>query len=365
MSHELRTPLNAVIGFGQLLELDDLDARQREAVEQILKAGRHLLELINEVLDISRIESGTLSLSLEPVHLGSVLADALSLIRPLADEAEVQLSSDPSEVADLHVVADKQRLKQVLINLLSNAVKYNRRGGEVRVRCSEVAEGRVELSVADTGRGMSPEQLERLFHPFDRLGAESSDVEGTGLGLSLSIGFMKAMGGTIKADSEPGAGTTMRVELEAAEGPQVDTAAGNGAPAAADGSPPLRRTIVYIEDNLSNLKLVERALERLPGVRLIPAMQGKLGIELARQHHPDLILLDLHLPDLHGREVLEQLKRDAATAAIPVVIISADATAAQVERLRADGAADYLTKPIDVESLLRMVTSDLSPSPPR
>jgi PAS domain S-box-containing protein len=359
MSHELRTPLNAVIGFGQLLELDDLDPRQREGVEQILKAGRHLLELINEVLDISRIESGTLSISLEPVHLGSVLAEALSLIRPLADDAEVRLSADSSESKDLHVLADQQRLKQVLINLLSNAVKYNRRGGEVRVRCTESAEGRVEIAVADTGRGMTPEQLERLFDPFERLGAERTDVEGTGLGLSLSMGLMEAMGGTIKAESQPEAGTTMRVELEAAEAPENQVAAPIDAPAAPDGRPRERGTIIYIEDNLSNLKLVEQALYRLPEVRLIPAMQGKLGIDLARQHRPDLILLDLHLPDLHGREVLDQLKRDPATAAIPVVVISADATHAQIERLRTAGAADYLTKPIDVETLLNTVRGGL------
>jgi len=175
MSHELRTPLNAVIGFGQLLALDAMDPRQGEAVEQILNAGRHLLELINEVLDISRIESGTMSMSLAPVDLGSVIAEALSLIRPLADEAQVRLTTCPSEHADLHVLADQQRLKQVLINLLSNAVKYNRRGGGVSVHCTELAEGRIEVAVADTGYGMSAEQLERLFEPFDRLGAEGTD----------------------------------------------------------------------------------------------------------------------------------------------------------------------------------------------
>ena len=354
MSHELRTPLNAVIGFGQLLERDDLDPRQRESVDQILKAGRHLLKLINEVLDISRIESGTMSMSLEPVHMGSVLAEALSLIRPLADEAEVHLSADPSEFADLHVLADQQRLKQVFINLLSNAVKYNRRGGKVHVCCNELHEGRVEIAVTDTGQGMSAEQLERLFEPFDRLGAERTNVEGTGLGLSLSLGLVEAMGGAIKAGSEPGVGSTVRVELNSAEGPDY-----KGTPTAApvNGSSDERHTILYIEDNLSNLKLIERALDHLPEVRLIPAMQGKLGIDLARQHRPDLILLDLHLPDLHGREVLEQLKRDPATAAIPVVVLSADATPSQLERLRADGAAAYLTKPIDVEQLLDVVPS--------
>ena len=356
MSHELRTPLNAVIGFGQLLELDDMDPRQDEAVEQILKAGRHLLDLINEVLDISRIESGTMTLSLEPVHLGSVLADALSLIRPLADAAQVRLIAHPSQCADLHVHADQQRLKQVLINLLSNAVKYNRHGGEVSVQCNQLAGGRIEVAVADTGHGMSAEQLERLFEPFDRLGAEGTNVEGTGLGLSLSKGLIEAMAGAISADSEPGTGSTIRIQMAGAEKPGAAATAPTSAPAAANGTPRDAQTlVVYIEDNLSNLKLVEQVLDHLPHVRLIPAMQGKLGIDLIRQHHPDLILLDLHLPDLHGRDVLEQLKRDPATAAIPVVVLSADATPAQFERLLAAGATGYLTKPIDVESLLTTV----------
>jgi PAS domain S-box-containing protein len=356
MSHELRTPLNAVIGFGQLLELDDMDARQGESVEQILKAGRHLLDLINEVLDISRIESGTMTMSLEPVHLGSVLAEALSLIRPLADAAQVRLIAHPSECADLHVHADQQRLKQVLINLLSNAVKYNRRGGEVSVRCAQLAERRIEVAVADTGHGMSAEQLERLFEPFDRLGAERTHVEGTGLGLSLSKGLIEAMAGAITAESQPATGTTIRIQLDGADEPAEAATARTNAPLSANGTPrEAPTTVVYIEDNLSNLKLVEQVLEHLPHVRLIPAMQGKLGIELIRQHHPDLILLDLHLPDLHGREVLEQLKRDAATAAMPVVVLSADATPAQLERLLAAGAAGYLTKPIDVEALLNTV----------
>jgi PAS domain S-box-containing protein len=369
MSHELRTPLNAVIGFGQLLELDDLDTSQGESVEQILKAGRHLLQLINEVLDISRIESGTMSMSLEPVHLGSVLAEALSLIRPLADEAAVRLAADPTELAGLHVLADYQRLKQVLINLLSNAVKYNRHDGEISVRCDELPAGRVELAIADTGRGIPADDLERLFDPFDRLGAERTDIEGTGLGLALSLQLIKAMGGTIKAESKPEMGTTMRVELDGAEGAEgaegapEDEAWTQLAVTAANGSP--QGTIIYIEDNLSNLKLVERLIDRLPEVRLIPAMQGRLGVDLARLHHPDLILLDLHLPDLHGREVLQQLKRDPDTAAIPVVLLSADATARQVERLQADGAAEYLTKPIDIDVLLKTITRTLPARSPK
>jgi PAS domain S-box-containing protein len=355
MSHELRTPLNAVIGFGQLLQLDAMDSGQSEGVEQILKAGRHLLELINEVLDISRIESGTMSLSLEPVHLRNVLDEALSLIRPLADELQVHLTPCPAERADLYVRADQQRLKQVLINLFSNAVKYNRHGGEVCVLCNELAEDRIEIAVADTGRGMSTDQLDRLFAPFDRLGAEGTGVEGTGLGLSLSRGLVKAMGGVITAESEPEAGTTMRVQLDAAMEPQGATIAHTTASALANEPPRGGSTILYIEDNLANLTLVERLLARLPDVRLIPAMQGNLAVDLARQHHPDLILLDLHLPDVDGREVLDQLKRDPATTAIPVVVLSADANPARFARLRAAGAAGYLSKPIDAESLLNVV----------
>jgi PAS domain S-box-containing protein len=355
MSHELRTPLNAVLGFGQLLELDELNPGQQEAVGLILDAGRHLLELINEVLDISRIESGTMSISLEPVHLASVLADALSLIRPLADGADVRLVADDPDRADLHVRADQQRLKQVFINLLSNAVKYNRRGGEVSVRCTQVADGRVEIAVADTGHGMSAEQMLKLFEPFERLGAERTEIEGTGLGLSLCKGLVEAMGGVITADSEPGAGSTMRIQLDGAQEPAWEGTARNGPPVAATGRPREGHTIVYIEDNLSNVRLVEQLLSGLSGVRLIAAMQGKLGIDLVHRHDPDLILLDLHLPDLHGREVLEQLKGDPATAPIPVVILSADASPAQLQRLCAAGAAGYLTKPIDVQSLLDTV----------
>jgi signal transduction histidine kinase/CheY-like chemotaxis protein len=358
MSHELRTPLNAVVGFGQLLELEDLERSQREGVEQILKGGRHLLDLINDVLDISRIESGTMSMSLEPVDLGSVLADALSMIRPLADTAEVRLTADPADAADVYVYADHHRLKQVLVNVLSNAVKYNRPGGEVGARCEELPGARIELAIADSGVGITPDKLERLFAPFDRLGAESTDVEGTGLGLAVSMHLMEAMGGTIKAESRPGAGTTMRLELGRAQQP-TETVEDRGA-VRAEGNGSRRGTVVYIEDNPSNLKLVERAFEHLPGVLLIPATRGMAGLDLIRTHRPDLVLLDLHLPDISGADVLGQLKRDHSTAAIPVVVVSADATPRQVERLEAAGAVGYMTKPIDIGLLLKTVDANLS-----
>ena len=361
MSHELRTPLNAVIGFGQLLELDELQPRQSEAVDQILKGGRHLLELINEVLDISRIESGSMSISPEPVHLDNVLTDALSLIRPLADAAQVRLTNGPPDCAQVYVLADQQRVMQVFINVLANAIKYNRPGGEVTVHCTQLTDGRIEVAITDTGVGMNPAQLTRLFDPFDRLGAESTEIAGTGLGLALSRGLMHAMGGTINAESEPGAGTTMRIQLDRAQQPTGGPAADETAPPATNGMAWQGRKIVYIEDNLTNLRLVERLLDRLPDVRLIPAMQGTLGIDLVRQHQPDLILLDLHLPDLHGREVLQHLQRDPATAAIPVVILSADANPTQLDRLITAGATGYLTKPIDVRSLLDTVQQSITP----
>ena len=223
MSHELRTPLNAVIGFGQLLELDELDDHQTEAVQQILGAGRHLLDLINEVLDISRIESGTVTLSLEPVHLSTVLSDALLLIRPLADAAQVRLTSDCARNGSVYVVADQQRLQQVLLNLLSNAVKYNRIGGTIAVRCTQRPDDdMIELAITDTGLGMRVEQVERLFEPFDRLGAEATDVEGTGLGLCLVKGFVEAMAGMIDVESEPDVGTTVRVRLATVADPDLE-----------------------------------------------------------------------------------------------------------------------------------------------
>jgi PAS domain S-box-containing protein len=353
MSHELRTPLNAVIGFGQLLELDELDVHQTEAVQQILGAGRHLLDLINEVLDISRIESGTVTLSLEPVHLATVLGDALLLIRPLADKAQVRLTSDGARNGDVYVVADQQRLQQVLLNLLSNAVKYNRVGGRISVRCTQQADGMVELAIADTGLGMRAEQVERLFEPFDRLGAEATDVEGTGLGLCLVKGFVEAMAGTIDVESEPDVGTTVRVRLAAVEEPEPATPIG-------DRPRPDGCTIVHIDDNRSSLQLVERLLEPLAGLRFFSATHGRAGIDLIHEHAPDVILLDLHLADGDGREVLGQLQRDPATAAVPVVVLSAAVTPDEAQRLRAAGAADVLAKPVDAASLLDAVAGSLS-----
>jgi len=354
MSHELRTPLNAVLGFAQLLEHDDLTDDQLENVGHIIRAGRHLLDLINEVLDISRIEAGNLTISLEPVALDDLVADAAALVAPLADARSITVHVDAS--CRTHVLADRQRLRQVLLNLVSNAVKYNLDGGSVTIGCLESDGRRVRISVTDTGYGIPPDLVGRLFRPFERLAASQSDVEGTGMGLALSKGLTEAMGGTIGVDSTLDRGSTFWVELDAAEGPQdaLDRAPA-AAPAEVVRAGRSRRTILHVEDNASNLKLVERILARRGEVDLVSAMQGQLGLDLARARAPDLILLDLHLPDLSGREILRRLRTFPETRHIPVVIISADATKTQIARLTDEGAAGYLTKPLDLDAFLELV----------
>ncbi len=359
MSHELRTPLNAVLGFGQLLELDDLTKPQQDAVADILKGGRHLLALINEVLDISRIEAGDLALSPEAVHARELVYETVDLIRPLADQEDIQLVVDRSSACDCYLFADRQRVKQVLLNLLSNAVKYNRTRGTIAVSCEQASATRARLSVADTGPGIPTERMDLLFTPFERLGAEHTTVEGTGIGLALSQRLAEAMGGTLTAASTLGQGSTFTVELPRVEGPLERYERLNGNSPADPEPHPHRQLILHIEDNLSNLKLVERVLAQRPDVKVIAAMQGRLGLELAREHRPVLVLLDLHLPDMDGEQVLQRLRDDATTAAIPVVMVSADATPGRIRRLLTAGATAYLTKPIDVPQLLHLVDQAL------
>ncbi|MEX2146846.1 MAG: ATP-binding protein [Candidatus Rokuibacteriota bacterium] len=350
MSHELRTPLNGIIGFAQLLELDVKGAEERESVAHILKGGRHLLALINEVLDIARIEAGKLSISLEPVSVSDVVCSALDLVRPQAALRGVRLPA--TMPSDRYVTADRQRLQQVLLNLLSNAVKYNRDEGEVAVSCDENAEGRVRLTVSDTGTGIGPELLGRLFTPFDRLGADQTGIDGTGLGLALSKRLVEAMGGLIHVESGHH-GTAFTIELEASH-PLPGALLSADIPV--DSPPPgPPGTVLYIEDNMANLRLLERIIQRRPALALLSAMQGSRGLELARAHRPDVIILDLHLPDLTGEEVLARLRDDARTSGIPVVILSADATPGQVTRLRRQGARAYLTKPLNLHELLSLL----------
>ena len=358
MSHELRTPLNAILGFGQLLERQNPTEAQQARVKYILNAGRHLLDLINEVLDLSRIEMGRLQLSLEPVCVAHALNEALDLMRPVAANYSIELCVPEELDQTIYVLADRQRLKQVLLNLVTNAVKYNRAGGSVTLSCTSSGQDKVRLVVSDTGVGIAADKLSRLFTPFDRLGAEQTDVQGTGLGLALCHRLVKAMEGSIGVDSVVGGGSIFWVELARVASPLQALATRRGTLAIgeqeeATNAP--RRSVLYIEDNLSNVKLIEQILETKPHIELMTAMQGKVGLDLARQHLPDLILLDLHLPDLPGWEVLAQLQANEATRHIPVVVISADATARQIERLMAAGARTYLTKPVDVDEFCRIL----------
>lgn len=358
MSHELRTPLNAVLGFAQLLELGDLDADERDSVRYIRLGGQQLLDLINEVLDISRIETGSLSLSPEPVWLPDIIEEQLALIAPLAIDQGIRVEALTTPACAAHVLADRQRLRQVLLNLLSNAVKYNRPDGRIAIGCRDVGEGRIRIEVSDTGVGIPPENLDRLFIPFDRLGAEQTAVEGTGIGLTLARRLVEQMGGTLSVESAVGEGSTFTVELARAEGPVERAVDAVEVPPVGGGRRPLGpegKTVLHIEDNLSNLRLVEQLVRQRPEVKLITAIQGRLGLELARQHRPDLILLDLNLPDMNGIDVLTALRADPATQAIPVAIVSADATPGQADRLRANGAIAYLAKPLDVTALLAVL----------
>jgi PAS domain S-box-containing protein len=356
MSHELRTPLNSVLGFAQLLDMDDLSKQQEQAVGHILRAGRHLLNLIDEVLDIARIESGHLDLSVEPVLVLDVLGDAVDLARPLAEHRDVSLTVDARSCpSDTFVLADRQRLLQVLLNLLSNATKYNDRTGHVEVIVSRTDDGRAKISVADTGPGIRPENIDRVFEPFDRLGAELSGVEGTGVGLTLSKHLVDRMGGEIAVRSTLAVGSTFSVLLPLTDPPEELESL---APIRIE-TPTLRRAlrILHVEDNLANLALVEQILARHQEVELIAATLGSLALELARRHRPDVILLDLHLPDMSGIDVLGRLRADPTTTEIPVVVVSADATPERIERLDAARVAAYLTKPIDVRELLRVIES--------
>lgn len=354
-SHELRTPLNAILGFAQLLEADARDSRQAAQIAHILSAGRHLLNLIDEVLDIARIESRELQLSLSAQPLMTLATEARDMVAPLADQHRIAIHLAP-ELEGITVEADPQRLRQVLLNLLSNAVKYNRPGGSVAVTaCRRDAE--VEIAVEDNGIGIPRERLQRLFTPFDRLDAELGPVEGTGLGLALSQHLMQCMGGHIDVTSASGKGSrfVLRLKGAAVMGTSSTTAMAEPVPASPDPKPASSHCVLVIEDQASNLALIQAVLVRRPAWRLATACNGIEGLQLAKERKPDLILLDLHLPGMNGEEVLAELRSDPDFATTGIVIVSADAVPATIERLKAAGASDYLTKPIAVPKLLALL----------
>jgi signal transduction histidine kinase/ActR/RegA family two-component response regulator len=356
-SHELRTPLNAILGFAQLLEMSELSGEDSDGVQRILSAGHHLLALINELIDIARIESGDLSLSLEPVLVGPVIEEISALMAPIAAERSIRIIQHRARPA-LAVQADRQRLSQVLVNLISNAVKYNHRGGTITISCAEEGTGQASITVRDTGPGIAPGNIERIFVPFERLGAEQTAVEGTGIGLPLARALAEAMRGELTAASVLGQGSAFTLRL-----PRVPDLVHVPAPAlapapraAAPHSPAgASLSILYIEDNPANVEVVARFLRGRPNTRLLSETSGRAGLECAVRDVPDLILLDLHLSDLHGDQVLGELKAEPATAAIPVIVLSADASRGVIRRLLASGAFAYLTKPIELAELGELI----------
>ena len=358
MSHELRSPLNAILGFAQLIDsgTPPPSAAQKESVEQILQAGWYLLALINEILDLALIESGKLSLSAQAVSLGELMADCQAMIEPHAQASGVQVSF-PRFEQPCFVQADRTRAKQVLINLLSNAIKYNRVGGQVDVRCQRMPAQRVRVSVRDTGPGLSAEQLAQLFEPFNRLGQEEGPVQGTGIGLVVSKQLVELMGGCIGAESTPGVGSLFWFELDAAAvlatEPPDDAAAPRRPAQEQPPGEPQRRTVLCVEDNAANMKLVERLIGRRPDLSLLHARHAQRGLEMAREARPDVILMDIHLPGMSGVQAMALLAADPATAHIPVIALSAHAMPQDIEAGLAAGFLRYLTKPIRVDEFMR------------
>jgi PAS domain S-box-containing protein len=356
MSHELRTPLNAVLGFAQLMasEVPAPAAHQQRSIDQILKGGWYLLRLINEILDLAMIESGKVTMSQEAMSLTDVLQDCREMIEPQAEKRGISLTFPKGDNL-FFVHADRTRVKQVMINLLSNAIKYNTTGGSVIVNCAVSGKDRVRISVKDTGAGLGPEQLAQLFQPFNRIGQEHSAEEGTGIGLVVTKQLVELMGGTIGVESGVGIGTVFWVELEAASAPtlaldSLDDVALQRRSKSRKGTE--QPTLLYVEDNPANLALVEQLIARRGDLKLLTAIDGHQGIELARAYLPDVILMDINLPGISGYGALKILNDDPATAHIPVLALSANAVPRDIEKGLEAGFFRYLTKPIRVREFM-------------
>ena len=348
MSHELRTPLTAIIGYADLLLMEPHDPRDEDALNSIMTAGEHLLTMVNDVLDIVRIEAGHLQLAISPIKLRTVCENALAQLSSDAAGRNVRLHCEVD--ASLHVNADESRLHQVIINLMSNAIKYSGPDGDVHVDAKMVSEDHLRLSVRDSGPGLQPKQIEKLFQPFERLGAEMTAVPGTGLGLTLARQLIEGMGGKMGVDSVPDKGSTFWFDLPAS--PRRPTSDDGDA---ADSE----RLVLYVDDNLSTLGMMQNVFAKRAQIRLITAMQGGIAIDLARSHHPDLIVLDLNLPDLSGDEVVSRLRADEITKYIPIMVVSADATRRRQRHLEELGVSRYITKPIRIAPFLEIIDDEL------
>lgn len=364
MSHELRTPLNAILGFAQLLEFnpkEPLSPLQKDSVDQILKGGQHLLGLISEVLDLSKIEAGMMELSFEDIPVKPTLGECLPLVQSIAGERDIDINIREgfNEARLIHV--DQTRFKQALLNLMSNAIKYNHEGGSMTLDCHDTPGGMLHISVADTGVGIPEDRLEELFDPFNRLGAENSDIEGTGIGLAITKKIIEKMDGHIGVESESGKGSTFWIELPLSERKLIDDNADLSAGGYGTGNdlPAIQGTVLYVEDNPANLKLMEMIVERVEGLKMISAHTAYLGIELAKKKHPDMIILDINLPGMDGYKALQALQNSEETRNIPVVALSARAMAPDIERGINAGFKQYLTKPIKIEEVVSAIQENI------
>ncbi|MBC7804037.1 MAG: response regulator [Candidatus Parcubacteria bacterium] len=353
MSHELRTPLNAILGFAQLMETSTPapTPSQKRNLEQIIKGGWYLLELINEILDLSLIESGKLTLSREPVSLMEVVLECRSMIEPQAQKRGISMRF-PDLDTPCFITADRTRVKQVLINLLFNAIKYNKPGGAVDVEYAETGRGSIRISVRDSGAGLTADQLKQLFQPFNRLGREHGTEEGTGIGLVMTKRLVELMGGSIGADSVVGVGSVFWIELGLTSAPRLAAkeALSGLLPAQPEGKP--LHTLLYVEDNPANLELAEQLISRRCDLRLLSAADGNLGVEYARAYLPEVILMDINLPGINGIEAMKILRADPATAHIPIIALSANAMPRDIKRGMDAGFLAYLTKPIKVDEFM-------------
>jgi len=361
MSHELRSPLNAILGFAQLMETDSQPPTptQMIGITQILQAGWHLLKLIDEILDLAKVESGQVTISQEPVQLAEVMLECQSMIEPQAQQFGITLIF-PQDDCPYFVQADRTRLIQIIINLLSNAVKYNSPQGTVEVKCSEDKPGRIRVSVSDTGTGLSEEQIPQLFQAFNRLGQEASNLEGTGIGLVVAKRLVELMGGEIGVQSSLGIGSVFWFELNSVPEPQIslkeeEAAVGYVVVPRSEQS----YSVLCVEDNQANLKLIELIIARRPDLRLLTAVNGTSGVELARTAQPDVILMDINLPDINGFEALRILRSDPRTANIPVIALTANAMTRDIQRGLQAGFFLYITKPINVNAFMEALNEAL------
>jgi PAS domain S-box-containing protein len=361
MSHELRSPLNAILGFAQLMESAEPSptVAQTESIDQILQAGWYLLKLINEILDLAGIESGQVSISKESVSLAELMSECQDMMEPQARQRGISMTF-PNFERPVFVSADRTRLKQIVINLVSNAIKYNRENGTVTVEATAAELKRLRISVTDTGEGLAPDKLAQLFQPFNRLGQEAGAIAGTGIGLVVTKRLTELMNGILGVESVVGTGSTFWCELPLAEAPQLSLGNRVSDSIALKATSDLAlRTLLYVEDNPANLTLIERLIARFPDMRLLTAVDGAQGIELARTHQPQVILMDINLPGISGIKALKILREDESTAHIPVIALSANAMQRDIKKGLEAGFFRYLTKPIQVKEFMETLNSAL------